>query len=465
MTSFGGFSFGVAAAEDDHDDHDDSEVKSPNSSSLQVPVSRGRRQTVSAEVYDASKEEEEFHPEEYPKSAEDAEKLTKILESHYLFKHLDDRELAKLVQLMEPKAYAIGDSLCEDQASADTSLFHVVVEGECDVKVDGNVSKTLVAGDTCGETEMMYTQPRTEFFIAKTPVRTFCIDRKTYQRTLHSTFAGKRALYCEFLRNVKFLEGMSQREIVQLADCLEARKFKAGEHVLYNEAPPEAMYIIMEGTVKVVGRDDKNKKIDVCEFGRGAIVGEMEFLHEHNNVADVVAKSDEVRTARLERKHFELCMGSLKDLLKSSRKLDPVYSYYHQKRAMSTPGDAIRDPEKGTNIDVTSNRLPYTYAGQVKSLMRDGEDRVTLNALGRASETAITTANRLRDAKFITLFKVETFLSARGIAGIRITLEKAADFDALLKEAEARDTAAKEKAADEKEAKERREEDGEEGDR
>lgn len=78
MTSFGGFSFGVAAAEDDHDDHDDSEVKSPNSSSLQVPVSRGRRQTVSAEVYDASKEEEEFHPEEYPKSAEDAEKLTKV---------------------------------------------------------------------------------------------------------------------------------------------------------------------------------------------------------------------------------------------------------------------------------------------------------------------------------------------------------------------------------------------------
>ena len=89
--------------------------------------------------------------------------------------------------------------------------------------------------------------------------------------------------------------------------------------------------------------------LQVCEFGRGDIVGEMEFLHDHNTVADVVAKSDEVfalfvsgglyqqsrfqepchntshplqvRTARLERKHFEMCMGSLKDLLKSSRQV------------------------------------------------------------------------------------------------------------------------------------------------
>ena len=32
----------------------------------------------------------------------------------------------------------------------------------------------------------------------------------------------------------------------------------------------------------------------MCEFEAGHIVGEMEFLHDHNNVADVVAKSEEV---------------------------------------------------------------------------------------------------------------------------------------------------------------------------
>ena len=45
--------------------------------------------------------------------------------------------------------------------------------------------------------------------------------------------------------------------------------------------------MIIEGVVKVVGRDADMQKIDVCEFGAGAIFGEMEFLHDHDTVADV----------------------------------------------------------------------------------------------------------------------------------------------------------------------------------
>ena len=49
-----------------------------------------------------------------------------------------------------------------------------------------------------------------------------------------------------------------------------------------------------------------------------------------------------------------------------------MFSYYNKKRAgAETKGDQPKDPEKGFVIDVTSNRLPYTYAGQVKSLMKE----------------------------------------------------------------------------------------------
>ena len=53
------------------------------------------------------------------------------------------------------------------------------------------------------------------------------------------------------------------------------------------DAPSTRRYVIIEGVVKVVGRDADMQKIDVCEFGAGAIVGEMEFLHDHDTVADV----------------------------------------------------------------------------------------------------------------------------------------------------------------------------------
>ena len=53
----------------------------------------------------------------------------------------------------------------------------------------------------------------------------------------------------------------------------------------------------------------------VCTFHRGDRIGELEFIHNHRTVADVIAVG-EVRAARLNRAHFELCMGSIVDLLK-----------------------------------------------------------------------------------------------------------------------------------------------------
>ena len=51
---------------------------------------------------------------------------------------------------------------------------------------------------------------------------------------------------------------------VQLADCLEPKKFKESETMIHCDSPPDYMYVIVEGTVKVVGRDDDGNKIDVC---------------------------------------------------------------------------------------------------------------------------------------------------------------------------------------------------------
>ena len=66
----------------------------------------------------------------------------------------------------------------------------------------GTVQKTITPGNTCGDTDMMYSQAHADNFVAKGPVRTFCITREIYQKIMHSTFIRKRALYCEFLSKV-----------------------------------------------------------------------------------------------------------------------------------------------------------------------------------------------------------------------------------------------------------------------
>lgn len=59
----------------------------------------------------------------------------------------------------------------------------------------------------------------------------------------------------------------------QLADCLQPQRFQAGEYLLRCDDPPQCMFIIVEGTVKVVGRDPDGNNVDVCDALRPSEVG------------------------------------------------------------------------------------------------------------------------------------------------------------------------------------------------
>ena len=93
------------------------------------------------------------------------------------------------------------------------------------------------------------------------------------------------------------------------------------------------MFIILEGTVEVIGRKN-GEKTYVCDFSTGDYIGELEFLNNHRTVADVIAKTA-VRTAKLNRRHFEMCMGPVLEVLKRNMK-HPKYEYYQEVLAKTT---------------------------------------------------------------------------------------------------------------------------------
>ena len=86
------------------------------------------------------------------------------------------------------------------------------------------------------------------------------------------------------------------------------------------------MFLLVRGTVEVIGRDEHGKPFKVCEMGAGENFGELEFLENHSCVADVRAVSA-VTTAKINRKHFEMCLGPVIHILKRNAAA-PKYQYY-----------------------------------------------------------------------------------------------------------------------------------------
>lgn len=110
---------------------------------------------------------------------------------------------------------------------------------------------------------------------------------------------------------------------------MKPAQFEPGQALIRYGEVGENFFIIVEGTVEVYGRDDEGKEIKVCEFTVGENVGELEFINNHKCVADVKAKGN-VRAAKMNRHHFEMVMGPVKELLARTASESTVYAYYRE---------------------------------------------------------------------------------------------------------------------------------------
>jgi hypothetical protein len=108
----------------------------------------------------------------------------------------------------------------------------------------------------------------------------------------------------------------------------------------------------------VLGRDDKGAPKWVCDFKEGDCVGELEFLHHHLCVADVVAKTPLVRTARMNRRHFEMVMGPVKDVLARTAQESEVFSYYRDQLSK------IKEQGDQSPLRQTASPTPGATAGK-----------------------------------------------------------------------------------------------------
>jgi CRP-like cAMP-binding protein len=322
---------GLHHDDDDHQamdagtmDHHEAEMR------RRVTMKRQSRHAISAEPLDPELARTAAL-EAVPKPPEVTRRLVKTLETHNLFSHLDDPDLVKVADVMALRSLKRGEKILLKGRPNDT--FFIVVAGSC---ANTETKDRLNVGSSIGDVHLMYETPCEETVEAAVNSTQLCsIDRKTYQIITSRASSEKRARYEGFLSNLKFLQGLTSNEKLQLADALKTGKYKKGDKVIAFGEEGTWFNIIVEGVIDVIGRDENGKEKYVCSFGVGDCVGELEFLFKHRTVADCVAATPVVRTAKMTARHFEKVLGTAKEVLERQAENAEVYAYYRTTRKES----------------------------------------------------------------------------------------------------------------------------------
>ena len=89
---------------------------------------------------------------------------------------------------------------------------------------------------------------------------------------------------------VLFVE-FTEPEITTLIELSEPCSFKKGERIVSQDTPGDSMFLIVEGTVKVVHRTG-NESIELASLGEGQFFGELALVDHGPRCADVEAVVD-----------------------------------------------------------------------------------------------------------------------------------------------------------------------------
>jgi len=291
---------------------------------LSAPKKINRRKTVSGSSYDADAAKS-FVPPNYPKSAEDAKVITGLLKENLLFSHLDDDGLSGCIGAMQHRLFQLDDEpLTEGEEG--NSLF-IIAEGKCDILKKGVKVAEKLEKSAFGELELMYDTPCVATVrVASDSCNVWQLDRETYKHIVVGASIRKRQAYEGLLATVPFLKELAVYERMQIADALSSDTWEPGQTIIKYDDEGQWMFLVVDGTVEVVGRDAAGAPVKVCEMGPGENFGELEFFNNHRCVADVKSLT-KVKTAKINRKHFEMCLGPVIHILKRNQAL-PKYEYY-----------------------------------------------------------------------------------------------------------------------------------------
>lgn len=306
---------------------------------------RGRRKTVQVAGIDPEAAKNYTAPV-HDKTDEETELICELLSRNVLFSFLTSTETRTVAGAMYRAEFNHGDAVIQF-AQENCDKLYIIQAGQADIVKEGQKVFLKTEGTAVGELELLYDTPAvaTVKVCSEDGLVAWVLDRETYRNLVMGTCIRRRETYMAMLASIPFLATLDDYERLQVADTLSSEEFQPGDFIIHYDENGEWLYIIVEGTVEVIGRDADGEDTKVCEFSAGDHVGELEFLNNHRTVADIIAVTP-VTTAKLNRRHFEMCMGPVMDVLKRDMTSNK-YAYY-QKVLETQRDSASSTPARST---------------------------------------------------------------------------------------------------------------------
>ena len=107
----------------------------------------------------------------------------------------------------------------------------------------------------------------------------------------------------DFFRQLPLFAGLSDEDLDHLYNMAEPMNLRAGEVLMEEGSPGDALYVILDGTVEVTKRSQQRDLV-IASRGPGEILGEISVLEQTPRTATLRAATD-LRLLKISREAFE----------------------------------------------------------------------------------------------------------------------------------------------------------------
>ena len=243
--------------------------------------------------------------------------VRRAVSSHDLLRGLDGDALEALLGELEPVQVAAGGVLCRQGDCGDA--MYLLLSGRLAVRVtNANGVETtvdeLAPGATLGEMALLTGHPRVATVVAMEASGLVRLERSGFERLAEQLPALVERLARAILPLLQrsyladVLTGLFGELDVACVQALQAQlewqHLASGEVLFRQDDPGDALYVVVQGRLRVVQVDDGSGERVLRELGPGDTVGEMALLADEVRSATVYAVRAS-NVVRLSRQAFE----------------------------------------------------------------------------------------------------------------------------------------------------------------
>lgn len=117
------------------------------------------------------------------------------------------------------------------------------------------------------------------------------IQKSSFWSNLFKTSANIGDLY-EIFKNIPLFKNLGKNHFKHIYELLHNRSYQSNEYVFHQGDPGNALYIIVEGSIKIIQTSEKATEIELVELQSGDFLGELALIDDDIRSASAIASSN-----------------------------------------------------------------------------------------------------------------------------------------------------------------------------